>query len=184
MLGVMPRRFGLPGFDAWVVVGPGLEDWMLHRRNHPGLLAVGRLAEGASIEQARSDEAWVDREPAAELPVTNRDIRAVLTSRDRRGDRPPGDPVPRREIGVRLALGAKPAAVVRGFVTEAMTPIAIGLGLGLAAALALSSVMARSSFRFVPPIPAPLPPPRSGSRWLPWALGICRPGGRRGCIRC
>jgi hypothetical protein len=80
---------------------------------HTGLLGVGRLAAGASIEQARSDQARVDREPAAELAATNREIRAVLTSRDRRGDRPPGDPAPAGNR-VRLALGATPVAVCAG----------------------------------------------------------------------
>ncbi|MEZ5355681.1 MAG: ABC transporter permease [Bryobacteraceae bacterium] len=47
----------------------------------------------------------------------------------------------RREIGIRMALGARPRQVVSGVLRSAMAMVAYGLGLGLAGAAALSSVM-------------------------------------------
>jgi predicted permease len=40
-----------------------------------------------------------------------------------------------REIGIRIALGASPDAVVRAFVNRSMLPVAVGLGAGVPAAL-------------------------------------------------
>jgi predicted permease len=45
------------------------------------------------------------------------------------------------EIGVRLALGASPSAVVRLIVGQGMRPVVIGLAVGLAGALALTRLM-------------------------------------------
>ena len=47
-----------------------------------------------------------------------------------------------QEIGVRIALGATTASVVRLVVVQAMRPIAIGTGIGLAAAAAATRVLA------------------------------------------
>jgi len=47
-----------------------------------------------------------------------------------------------REIGVRLAVGATMASIVRLLVTDAMRPVVIGLGCGLAIALAAGRVFA------------------------------------------
>ncbi|HEV3456045.1 MAG TPA: ABC transporter permease [Thermoanaerobaculia bacterium] len=48
----------------------------------------------------------------------------------------------RSEIGIRVSLGATPAAVVRLFVAHGMAPVAAGLGLGLLAALATTRFIA------------------------------------------
>ena len=46
-----------------------------------------------------------------------------------------------REIGIRMALGASDADVVRMVLTDGLKPILVGVILGLAAALALSRVV-------------------------------------------
>jgi ABC-type antimicrobial peptide transport system permease subunit len=51
-----------------------------------------------------------------------------------------------QEIGVRIALGATPAAVMRLILAQAMRPVAIGAAIGLAAALAASRVLAGQLF--------------------------------------
>jgi predicted permease len=47
----------------------------------------------------------------------------------------------RREVGIRMALGARSADIVRLFVSRVAALIAIGVGLGLAAALALTRLL-------------------------------------------
>jgi putative ABC transport system permease protein len=46
-----------------------------------------------------------------------------------------------REIGIRMALGATPAAIGRMVAGQSLKPLAIGLALGLAGSLALSRVL-------------------------------------------
>jgi putative ABC transport system permease protein len=48
-----------------------------------------------------------------------------------------------REIGVRMALGAKPASVVRLVMFEGLRPIALGMAIGLAGSLALNRLLAQ-----------------------------------------
>lgn len=51
-----------------------------------------------------------------------------------------------REIGVRIALGATPSALVRTIVREALALVVIGLGIGLGGALALARVLESELF--------------------------------------
>jgi putative ABC transport system permease protein len=46
-----------------------------------------------------------------------------------------------RELGIRLALGAKPQALFRMVIRQGMRPVAVGAALGLAGAVALTTVM-------------------------------------------
>jgi putative ABC transport system permease protein len=46
-----------------------------------------------------------------------------------------------RELGIRIALGATPARVVRLVIREGVTMVAVGIGVGLAGALALTQLM-------------------------------------------
>jgi ABC-type antimicrobial peptide transport system permease subunit len=48
----------------------------------------------------------------------------------------------RREIGVRMALGASPASMVRLIVAQSTRPVALGSVLGLVAAAALAMLLA------------------------------------------
>jgi ABC-type antimicrobial peptide transport system permease subunit len=52
----------------------------------------------------------------------------------------------RREIGVRMALGARAVHVVRGVIVEMMTPVGVGTILGLGAGLAFGGLIERILF--------------------------------------
>jgi putative ABC transport system permease protein len=58
------------------------------------------------------------------------------------------------EIGLRLALGAPPASLVRLIVRQGLTPVTIGIALGLAASLLTTPVVARMLFAVEPTDPA------------------------------
>ena len=59
-----------------------------------------------------------------------------------------------REIGVRLAIGARPADVLRQVVGQAMALVAIGVAVGAAGALALTRLMGSLLFEVRPSDPA------------------------------
>jgi len=60
----------------------------------------------------------------------------------------------RREMGIRLALGATPRGIVRFVVGEMMTPVAVGCVLGVAAGAALSRFARGFLFGIAPTDPA------------------------------
>src|SRR3954468_573036 len=59
-----------------------------------------------------------------------------------------------RELGIRLALGAKPAAPFRMVISQGMRPVAIGAMLGLAGAAAITTLMQSMLFGVTPVDPA------------------------------
>ena len=59
-----------------------------------------------------------------------------------------------RELGIRLALGAKPEALFRMVVGQGMRPVAIGAALGLAGAVAVTTLMQSLLFGVTPVDPA------------------------------
>lgn len=61
-----------------------------------------------------------------------------------------------REIGIRMALGARTRDVLRMILAEGMTPTAIGMGLGLAGALALGRVLSTLVYGLRPSDPLTL----------------------------
>jgi putative ABC transport system permease protein len=59
-----------------------------------------------------------------------------------------------RELGIRLALGARPAALFRMVVGQGMRPVAIGAALGLGGAVAVTTLMESLLFGVMPVDPA------------------------------
>jgi putative ABC transport system permease protein len=72
VLGVMPVDFQFPTrAEIWVSAGQLSSGWQ-HRNNHPGLYAVARLKNGATIEQARADLDRIAASLENQYPDTNR----------------------------------------------------------------------------------------------------------------
>jgi ABC-type lipoprotein release transport system permease subunit len=64
-----------------------------------------------------------------------------------------------REIGIRIALGARPPQVVRMIVAGASVPVMAGIALGTAAGIALARYLASQLFNVSPTDPASLAAP-------------------------
>jgi ABC-type antimicrobial peptide transport system permease subunit len=56
----------------------------------------------------------------------------------------------RRDMGIRLALGAKPGRVLRQVMMQGLTPVGVGIATGLAAALGLSRLLSSLLFGVEP----------------------------------
>jgi putative ABC transport system permease protein len=61
-----------------------------------------------------------------------------------------------RDIGLRLALGARPREIVRGVVSAGMRPVVIGLGIGMAGAVATATLLRGLLFGVAPTDPVAL----------------------------
>jgi putative ABC transport system permease protein len=59
-----------------------------------------------------------------------------------------------RELGIRLALGARPAALFRMVVGQGMRPVAVGTAVGLAGAVGVTTLMQSLLFGVTPVDPA------------------------------
>ena len=74
IVGVMPEGFGFPvSHQLWAPLRLNALDYA--RRAGPGLEAFGRLAEGATMEEAQAELTAVGRRAAAEFPETHEHLR-------------------------------------------------------------------------------------------------------------
>ncbi len=162
IVGVMPASFRIPDRNVDLWRPASVDDPFAQSRNAVWYRAVGRLRPGVSIAQARANLAAVQGDLAARYPTTDADlgievsplkdtlvagassslwllfgaVLAVLLIAcanvatlllTRAGQR-------RREIAVRLALGASPPAIVRQVLVETVVLAGVGALLGLAVA--------------------------------------------------
>src|SRR5580692_10892227 len=103
----------------------------------PFAAACARLAFAWHLTPQRSNMLLLAAFAGLALMLTARGIYSVLSYSVRRRV---------REIGIRMALGASQADVLRMVVTDGMTPVLFGVGIGFAASLALGRVVTSMLF--------------------------------------
>ena len=90
----------------------------------------------------------------------------------------------RREIGLRMALGARPAQILASIATQAAAVTLLGIGTGLAGAAVLARFMTSFVFDISQGIRSRSRQCRSCSRSSPRPPRSCRPAARRQQIQC
>jgi len=193
VLGIMPQGFVYPNRATELWLPLGLSPQTMKSRNSHFLYVAGRIGPGYGLPQAQADMTAVAKQIEQEFPATNSKIGiAVVPLKDemlgssrtaflillsaatcvlliacanvgnlllaRASDR-------RREIGVRLALGAAPLRVLRQILTENLVLSLAGGGLGIL--FALWSIGALQ-----PMVPRGLPDLRIDPRLLAFTAGL------------
>jgi predicted permease len=86
VVGVIPQNFyfccATTNFrlsDVYLPIGASKDPWVRDRRVTPSIWAVGRIKEGVTLAQARSDMDSVQRSLAATYPDIERDLAIVVT---------------------------------------------------------------------------------------------------------
>ena len=196
IIGVMPRWFRGPGdADLWVPLNMSLET--IGRRGSHSWRGVGRIKAGVTLEQARADLRAIAERLEKQFPDSNRNVDALVIPmrewlvggfRDqlwimfgavglvlliacanvanlllaRSTSR-------RREIGVRIALGAGRGRLLRQLLTESLLLSLLGGLIGIVVAYASVSLL-RGVLTDVLPQPNPL---RVGLVPLAFTLLVC-----------
>lgn len=175
IVGVMPAGFHFPDArtDFWVPIG--FQPAQRTARDSHYLRVVGRLRDGVSWPAARDDTREIARQLAGEFPRTNAGIGIVVTPLKEEVTADAGRALTillgaaacvllitcanvanlliarasgrRREIAVRLAVGAARARIVRQLLTESCVLAAAGGAAGLLVARWAVAALGR----FVPP---------------------------------
>ena len=163
VVGVMPRNFVFPTHDsdieAYAPIEQFAENWIENRDSHPGILALGRLLPGVTLEAARQDLERIALELEAEYPDTNTGSRVNSALLQERITRQAEEPIKillgavalllliacinvanlvlaratsrQQEMAVRVSLGAGSSRILRLLLTENLVLWVLGGGLGI-----------------------------------------------------